>query len=154
RERERMGGGKPILVALALIMVLGVAVYVRLWSIDYTISSVDAETLRREFDLANKEAMDESAEWRYKYDQQVEIAAQCQNDLIEENINGMKWVLKIGCLLEIRLYVVKQSPKKVEDDATLNKRLGMLQKENMDLIKQLETLRKELEAEKLKCKSQ
>ncbi|KAK6943800.1 hypothetical protein RJ641_024902 [Dillenia turbinata] len=69
-------------------MVLGVAVYVRLWSIDYTISSVNAETLRRrrEFDLANKEAMDESAVWRYKYDQQVEIAAQCQNDLIEPHL--------------------------------------------------------------------
>ncbi|KAK6943799.1 hypothetical protein RJ641_024901 [Dillenia turbinata] len=87
-----MGGRRPILVALALVMVLGVAMYVRLWSIDFTISSVDAE-LRRVFDLANKEAMDESAEWRYKYDQQI-----------------------------------KQSLKKVEDDAGLNKRLGMLQK--------------------------
>ncbi|KAK6943801.1 hypothetical protein RJ641_024903 [Dillenia turbinata] len=87
-----MGGRRPILAALALVMVLGVAMYVRLWSIDYTISSVDAE-LRRVFDLANKEAMDESAEWRYKYDQQI-----------------------------------KQSLKKVEDDAGLNKRLGMLQK--------------------------
>ncbi|KAK6943787.1 hypothetical protein RJ641_024889 [Dillenia turbinata] len=86
-----MGGRRPILVALALVMVLGVAMYVRLWSIDFTISSVDAEL--RVFDLANKEAMDESAEWRYKYDQQI-----------------------------------KQSLKKVEDDAGLNKKLGMLQR--------------------------
>ncbi|KAK6943788.1 hypothetical protein RJ641_024890 [Dillenia turbinata] len=90
-----MGGRRPIIVALTLVLVLGVAAYIRLWSIDYHISSVDAETLRhsvflllihkckREFDLANKEAMDESAEWRYKYDQQVEIAAQCQNNLIK-----------------------------------------------------------------------
>ncbi|KAK6942814.1 hypothetical protein RJ641_028191 [Dillenia turbinata] len=127
-----MGGRRPVLVALALVIVLGVAVYVRLWSIDYNISSVDADTLRREFDLANKEAMDESAEWRHRYDQQVEIAAQCQNDLIE----------------------IKQSLKKVEDDPSLSKRLEMLQKENVGLVKQLETLRKELEAEKLKCKSQ
>ncbi|KAK6943803.1 hypothetical protein RJ641_024905 [Dillenia turbinata] len=79
-----MGGRRPIIVALTLVMVLGVAAYVRLWSIDYHISSMDRNPqCKREFDLANKEAMDESAEWRYKYDQQVEIAAQCQNDLIK-----------------------------------------------------------------------
>ncbi|XP_061369965.1 uncharacterized protein LOC133312734 [Gastrolobium bilobum] len=39
------------------------AVYFRLWAIDYNISSYNTELLRRQFDIANREAMDESAEW-------------------------------------------------------------------------------------------
>ena len=53
RERERvmrvtMGGGerKKILVGLAVAMFLGVAVYLRLWTIDYSFSSDDSEILR------------------------------------------------------------------------------------------------------------
>lgn len=44
-----MAGGserKTILVGLALALVLGVAVYLRLWTIDYTLSSDDTERLR------------------------------------------------------------------------------------------------------------
>lgn len=36
---------------------------------------------RRQFDLANREAMDESAEWRLKYDVEAERATQCMNEL-------------------------------------------------------------------------
>ncbi|GLT72334.1 hypothetical protein SLA2020_442790 [Shorea laevis] len=66
-----MGGGgrRRTLVGLGLAMFLGIAVYFRLWSIDYSISSDDNELLRRQFDLASKEAMDESAEWRLRYDE-------------------------------------------------------------------------------------
>lgn len=44
-----MAGGserKTILVGLVLALVLGVAVYLRLWTIDYTLSSDDTERLR------------------------------------------------------------------------------------------------------------
>lgn len=43
-----MGGGerKKILVGLAVAMFLGVAVYLRLWTIDYSFSSDDSEILR------------------------------------------------------------------------------------------------------------
>ncbi|KAJ0088708.1 hypothetical protein Patl1_32099 [Pistacia atlantica] len=66
------GGRKPILLGLFLVMVMGIAIYLRLWTIDYSVSSSDNELLRRQFDLANREAMDESAEWRYKYDREVD----------------------------------------------------------------------------------
>jgi hypothetical protein len=41
------------------------------------------ESCRRQFDLANKEAMDESAEWRLKYDEQAESATKCVQELQE-----------------------------------------------------------------------
>ena len=41
-----MGGRSPILVGLVLVMVLGCAIYFRLWTIDYTISSDETEILR------------------------------------------------------------------------------------------------------------
>lgn len=44
-----MAGGserKTILVGLVIALVLGVAVYLRLWTIDYTLSSDDTERLR------------------------------------------------------------------------------------------------------------
>ncbi|XP_012082360.1 uncharacterized protein LOC105642218 [Jatropha curcas] len=126
----RMGGGerKKILVGLVVAMFLGIAVYLRLWSIDYAISSDDTELLRRQFDLANREAMDESAEWRMKYDEEAERGAKCDKELIE----------------------IKQ---KVEDAASTNQQLVMLQKENMDLVERMERLKKELAAAKLKCHS-
>lgn len=36
---------------------------------------------RQQFDLANKEAMDESAEWRLKYDVEAERATNCLSEL-------------------------------------------------------------------------
>ncbi|KAG6744102.1 hypothetical protein POTOM_052811 [Populus tomentosa] len=86
------------------------------------------ETCRRQFDLANREALDESAEWRMKYDEEVERSAKCDKQLIE----------------------IKQ---KVEDAASINQQLVMLQKENMALVGRMEVLKRELEATKLKCRS-
>lgn len=40
-----------------------------------------AQCFRRQFDLANKEAMDESAEWRLKYDLEAERANKCLSEL-------------------------------------------------------------------------
>lgn len=47
-DSEKMGGGRrnQILVSLAVVMFLGIAVYFRLWSIDYSASSYDTELLR------------------------------------------------------------------------------------------------------------
>ncbi|OAY42677.1 uncharacterized protein LOC110621742 [Manihot esculenta] len=124
-----MGGErKTILVGLVVAMFLGIAVYLRLWSIDYAISSDESELLRRQFDLANREAMDESAEWRMKYDEEAERAAKCDKELIE----------------------IKQ---KVEDAASINQQLEMLQKENMALVERMEELKGKLEAAKLNCHS-
>ncbi|XP_048442011.1 uncharacterized protein LOC103962543 isoform X5 [Pyrus x bretschneideri] len=62
-------------------MFLGIAVYLRLWTIDYSISSDESELVRQQFDLANREAMDESAEWRLKYNEEAEKATKCMNQL-------------------------------------------------------------------------
>ncbi|KAJ6699155.1 ACYL-COA-BINDING DOMAIN PROTEIN [Salix purpurea] len=79
-----MGGErKKVFVGLMVAMILGFAVYFRLWTIDYAISSDDTELIRRQFDLANREASDESAEWRMKYDEEVERAAKCDKQLVE-----------------------------------------------------------------------
>ncbi|KAF9665033.1 hypothetical protein SADUNF_Sadunf16G0080000 [Salix dunnii] len=124
-----MGGErKRMLVGLVVAMILGIAVYFRLWTIDYAISSDDTELIRRQFDLANREALDESAEWRMKYDEEVERSAKCDKQLIE----------------------IKQ---KVEDAASINQQLVMLQKENMALVGRMEVIKRELEASKLKCRS-
>eukprot|EP00258_Populus_trichocarpa_P018308 XP_006381451.1 uncharacterized protein LOC18100190 [Populus trichocarpa] len=124
-----MGGErKKILVGLMVAMILGFAVYFRLWTIDYAISSDDTELIRRQFDLANREALDESAEWRMKYDEEVERAAKCDKQLVE----------------------IKQ---KVGDAASVNQQLVMLQKENMALVGRMEVLKNKLEATKLKCRS-
>ncbi|XP_065618364.1 uncharacterized protein LOC112036572 isoform X2 [Quercus suber] len=125
--RVTMGGGerKKILVGLAVAMFLGVAVYLRLWTIDYSFSSDDSEILRRQFDLANREAMDESAEWRLKYDVEVERFTNCAKELNE----------------------IKESiENKVEDE-----KLAMVQKENTALLERVEALKQELEDAKLKC---
>ncbi|XP_018512999.1 uncharacterized protein LOC103857665 isoform X1 [Brassica rapa] len=139
REGGRMAGGserKTILVGLALALVLGVAVYLRLWTIDYTLSSDDTERLslylvcRRQFDLANREAMDESAEWRRMFDSEAEKASKCNTELAlmkESSGNGNAF--------------------------TLNQKLDSLHKENAALLGEIETLKQELEASRLKCRS-
>lgn len=47
-EGEERGGmgSRPILVIVAVALVLGIAVYLRLWTMDFSISSDDAELLR------------------------------------------------------------------------------------------------------------
>ncbi|CAH2058930.1 unnamed protein product [Thlaspi arvense] len=133
REGGRMAGGserKMILVGLVLALVLGVAVYLRLWTIDYTLSSDDTERLRRQFDLANREAMDESAEWRRMFDSEAEKASKCNTELSlikESSGNG--------------------------NTLALNQKLESLHKENAALLVQIETLKQELEASRLKCSS-
>nr|POE68496.1 hypothetical protein CFP56_77168 [Quercus suber] len=69
--------------------------------------------------------MDESAEWRLKYDVEVERFTNCAKELNE----------------------IKESlENKVEDE-----KLAMVQKENTALLERLEALKQELEDAKLKC---
>ncbi|KAK8659967.1 hypothetical protein V6N13_030157 [Hibiscus sabdariffa] len=124
-------GRSRILVGLAVALFLGIAVYFRLWAIQYSISSDDAELIRRQFDLANKEAMDESAEWRLRFDNEAEKASKCAKEL-----EG-----------------IKESIETKEDSTSFDKRLKMLQKENAALRKQLEMLKNEVEVEKRRCRS-
>lgn len=138
REREELDSGmrgsgrRPILIGLALFMLLGIAVYFRLWVLEYKISSDEAELLRRQFDLANREAMEESAEWRLRYDEEVERSGKCAAELIE----------------------MKESLTTKVEDASINRKVEMLQKEKMDLLELVESLKQELESVKLKCNAQ
>ncbi|CAL5389494.1 unnamed protein product [Camellia sinensis] len=144
-------------------MVLGIAVYLRLWVIDYRISSDEAELLRRQFDLANREAMEESAEWRFKYDEEVKKASNCAQELNEAyNFSIFQGCLCVhSCASRILVYFLglimqhmKQSLEKPEGTASINKKLEMLQKENIGLLERVESLKQELEGEKLKCNAQ
>ncbi|XP_062004090.1 uncharacterized protein LOC133721479 [Rosa rugosa] len=126
------GGNKKILASFVVLMFLGIAVYFRLWTIDYRVSSDETELIRRQFDLANREAMDESAEWRLKYDVEAERSTKCMNKL-------------------------KQMKGSLEEDgnaANINQKLVMLQKENIALVERVDALKQELEGEKLKCSLQ
>ncbi|KAI3809365.1 hypothetical protein L1987_25337 [Smallanthus sonchifolius] len=116
---------RPLLIGVVIVMALGLSVYLRLWTIDYQISSTETELLRRQFDLANREAVDESAEWRRRFDEAEERATTCTKELkrVKENLG----------------------------DNSMTKRLDMLQKENINLLERVENLKQELEAEKLKC---
>ncbi|KAJ7976959.1 Acyl-CoA-binding domain protein [Quillaja saponaria] len=126
------GRRRSIIAGLSLVMLLGIAVYFRLWTIDYNISSDDTELLRQQFDLANREAMDESAEWRLKYDKEVNKATKCTDEL----------------------RVIKESFQKLEDASSSNQKLATLKRENKALLERVEILRRELEAEKSKCNPQ
>ncbi|KAK7279351.1 hypothetical protein RJT34_24400 [Clitoria ternatea] len=128
-----MVGGKrrSIFVTLAFLMLMGVAVYFRLWAIHYNISSDDTQLLRRQFDIANKEAMDESAEWRLRYDEEVDRTKKCLQEL----------------------QAFQESSQKGEVASGVNHKLAILQKENAILLERVETLKRELEEERLKCSS-
>ncbi|CAK8571591.1 unnamed protein product [Lathyrus sativus] len=124
---------RSTLVTLAFLMFMGIAVYFRLWAIDYNISIDDSDILRRQFDIANREAMDESAEWRQKYDTEVDRANKCIKEL----------------------QVFKESSPKAGDatGSGINHKFAVLQKENAMLLERVETLKRELEEEKSKCNS-
>ncbi|PIA37374.1 hypothetical protein AQUCO_03000160v1 [Aquilegia coerulea] len=121
---------KPILICLLLIMVLGFCVYFKLWSIDSEFSQEDREIIRRQFDLANREAMDESAEWRFKYDMELDRATKCAMELTQ---------------------VKEALQSKTKEVADINKNLDILQKENIGLLERVESLTQELQAKKMNC---
>ncbi|XP_059306552.1 uncharacterized protein LOC132057997 [Lycium ferocissimum] len=137
KNKENMGRGrKQIFLGLGLVMVMGLAVYLRLWTIDYKFSSTETELLRRQFNLASREAMDESAVWRKRYNDEEVKSSACQKE-----------VIKIGAYATLS---IKQLLKE-DSTASIKKKLDLLQKENIDLLERLESLKQELESEKLKC---
>ncbi|KAG6427431.1 hypothetical protein SASPL_111676 [Salvia splendens] len=97
---------RHIFIALGFLLLVGIAIHLRLWAIHRRISSNDSQLLRQQFDLANREAMDESAEWRRRFDLEFDKAAKCSTELEQENV---------------------------------------------DLLERVESLKQELESEKLKC---
>ncbi|XP_058094464.1 uncharacterized protein LOC131240339 [Magnolia sinica] len=120
----------PFFIGLILVLFLGVAVYLRLWAIDFSFSKDDNDLLRRQFDLASREAMEESAEWRLKYDEEVERGTQRLRELIQ---------------------VKEALEQKIDETASIDNRLIVLQKENDSLLKQVESLTRELETVKSRC---
>ncbi|XP_031737686.1 uncharacterized protein LOC101217573 isoform X1 [Cucumis sativus] len=124
---------KRILIGLTVAMFLGLVVYMKLWTIDYSMSADEAELLRRQFDLANREAMDESAEWRRMYDNELDRANRCKSELNQQ---------------------LKVSFEKVGDAAKINEKLTKTQEENFALRTQVDALQRRLEAEKSRCGSQ
>lgn len=110
-SRMRNQRRKVLLLGFAMALLLGTAVYFRLWSIDSSFTSDDREILRKQFERASMEAMDESAEWRMKYDGEADKTRQCQEELLKVK----------GAL------------------ASANERLSVLRKDNLGLQKQVET---------------
>ncbi|XP_054805470.1 uncharacterized protein LOC129308383 [Prosopis cineraria] len=128
-----MGGRRrSLILGLAFLMLMGTAVYFRLWAIDYNVSSDDTELLRRQFDLANREAMDESAEWRLKYDEEAGRARKCFEEL----------------------QAIKDSSLKLDNASNVNHKVSMLRKEIAVLLERVETLKRELKEEKSRCLTQ
>ncbi|XP_073103071.1 uncharacterized protein [Elaeis guineensis] len=84
---------RTLLLGFVVALFLGVAIYFRLWAIDNeSFSTDDREVLRKQFERANLEAMDESAEWRMKYDREVEKSRLVQDELLKENMSLQKQV--------------------------------------------------------------
>lgn len=82
RRQER----QALVVAFAVALLMGTAVYFRIWarqSDDPSFTADDREELRRQFEHANLEAMDESAEWRMKYDTEFGKNRQLQDELVK-----------------------------------------------------------------------
>ncbi|XP_023528341.1 uncharacterized protein LOC111791291 isoform X1 [Cucurbita pepo subsp. pepo] len=125
---------KRIFTGLAVAMFLGSVVYMRLWTIDFSMSSGHAELLRkwRQFDLANGKAMDESAEWRRMYDHEHDRANKCRSDLNK----------------------LKESFKKVGDAASFDQKLTTMQTENLALRTKVDALQQKIKAETSRCGSQ
>ncbi|KAM0826766.1 hypothetical protein ACQ4PT_068653 [Festuca glaucescens] len=85
------GGGRrqerqALMLAFAVALLMGTAVYFRIWarqSDDPSFTADDREELRRQFEHANLEAMDESAEWRMKYDTEFGRNRQLEDELLK-----------------------------------------------------------------------
>ncbi|KAM0882121.1 hypothetical protein ACQ4PT_032566 [Festuca glaucescens] len=85
------GGGRrqerqALMAAFAVALLMGTAVYFRIWarqSDDPSFTADDREELRRQFEHANLEAMDESAEWRMKYDTEFGRNRQLEDELLK-----------------------------------------------------------------------
>ncbi|KAJ6793094.1 uncharacterized protein M6B38_411125 [Iris pallida] len=127
---------KVLLLGFATALLLGTAVYFRLWSIDSSFTSDDREILRKQFERANMEAMDESAEWRMKYDGEADKTRQCQEELSKLELDATSYRHVQDQLLSLQL--IKQLEVKGAL-ANASERLSALRKDNLGLQKQVET---------------
>ncbi|KAI0530560.1 hypothetical protein KFK09_000104 [Dendrobium nobile] len=74
---------KTLILGFVVALLLGTVIYFRLWSIDSSFTVDDREELRRQFDRANMEAMDESAAWRMKYDAEFDKSRKFEDELVK-----------------------------------------------------------------------
>ncbi|XP_031484208.1 uncharacterized protein LOC116253512 isoform X1 [Nymphaea colorata] len=117
-------------VGLVIMMVIGCTVYLKLWSVSSYISLRDAEIMRSQFERAQNEALDESAEWRMKYDEEVQRSGKYLQELVR---------------------VREELEKKIEETEKSKSDLAVLQKEKQSLHKRTESLLHELQSVKMKC---
>ncbi|XP_020524376.1 uncharacterized protein LOC18995780 isoform X2 [Amborella trichopoda] len=73
----------PVFVGLLVMLALGCAMYLRLWSVQSQISLEDPQLIRLQFERAHNEALDESAEWRMKYDEEAERSRNYMQEVVE-----------------------------------------------------------------------
>ncbi|KAG1361542.1 hypothetical protein COCNU_09G010050 [Cocos nucifera] len=151
---------RTLLLGFVVALFLGFAIYFRLWAIDNeSFSADDREVLRKQFERANLEAMDESAEWRMKYDTEVEKSRLFQDELLKvchhclKSESGKDVVGPIALSFKDFHYQgAVFSEKEVKASLTsATKRFAVLQKENMSLQKQVESLKQQIGAKEQHC---
>ncbi|XP_031484209.1 uncharacterized protein LOC116253512 isoform X2 [Nymphaea colorata] len=91
---------------------------------------VPSQTRRSQFERAQNEALDESAEWRMKYDEEVQRSGKYLQELVR---------------------VREELEKKIEETEKSKSDLAVLQKEKQSLHKRTESLLHELQSVKMKC---
>lgn len=115
---------------LLSMMVIGTIIYLRLWTVEADLDPTDTRVDRFMFEQAQSEALDEAAEWRKKYDEEVENSNESMQKLIE---------------------VTQTLEKKNQRLENLETRLKELQKENHGMLKDIAKLKQAVEDQKLKC---
>lgn len=115
---------------LLSMMVIGTIVYLRLWTVQGDLDLTDTRIDRIIFEQAQSEALDEAAEWRKKYDEEVENSSESMQKLLE---------------------VTQSVEKKNQRLENLETRLRELQKENHGLLRDVAKLKQQVEDQKLKC---
>nr|ABK24609.1 unknown [Picea sitchensis] len=115
---------------LLSMMVIGTIIYLRLWTVQGDLDLTDTRIDRIMFEQAQSEALDEAAEWRKKYDEEVENSSESMQKLLE---------------------VTQSVEKKNQRLENLETRLRELQKENHGLLRDVAKLKQQVEDQKLKC---
>ncbi|RWV96458.1 hypothetical protein GW17_00040828 [Ensete ventricosum] len=107
---------------------------------------------RRQFERANMEAMDESAEWRMKYDGEVERNKQVQDELEKVHLPRHHYQVPLRGLTYCKRYQLQHAAS-----SSLSTTLCILLKfmslfqETMNLQKQIESLKQQIEDKRRHC---
>ncbi|ONK63942.1 uncharacterized protein A4U43_C07F20500 [Asparagus officinalis] len=105
---------KTLILGFSIALFLGVAVYFRLWSMDSRDASFtadDREVLRRQFERANMEAMDESAGWRMKFDGEYERSKRLQEELSKNIVRENEIFLEMVVVAALSLPSSSSTPR-------------------------------------------